>query len=160
MASSSNSNLMQSREGVSQEAPKESERCVTSDVTPKRPKWLPDDWEMEVRTRRSGKSAGMKDRYYYDPKFHRCFRSKKDVENFIQTGTIRRNKSRTKASSNENPESESFDFKNCPTKVSWVLSSFAEKSWTPHVNNEALPKSTWNSWAVAMEDICGGAYKS
>ncbi|XXG41522.1 hypothetical protein AAC387_Pa01g1963 [Persea americana] len=62
MVSSSGSNMMQSREGLPPEAQNESERCVTSEMTPKKPKWLPEDWEMEVRTRRSGKSAGMKDR--------------------------------------------------------------------------------------------------
>ena len=62
MVSSSGSNMTQSREGLPPEAQNESERCVTSEMTPKKPKWLPEDWEMEVRTRRSGKSAGMKDR--------------------------------------------------------------------------------------------------
>ncbi|KAJ8648868.1 hypothetical protein MRB53_001891 [Persea americana] len=159
MVSSSGSNMTQSREGLPPEAQNESERCVTSEMTPKKPKWLPEDWEMEVRTRRSGKSAGMKDRYYYDPKSHRRFRSKREVQNFLQTETIRRYSYRTRASSAKQPSTVSFDPKNYPTKVSWVLTSFAEQLWTPHVNNEALPKSTWDSWAGAMKDICNGTYK-
>lgn len=70
MASSSYPNWMQSREGhvgfeparVSLETSATLKKSRTSEMTPERPKWLPNDWRMEVRIRTSGKTAGMKDR--------------------------------------------------------------------------------------------------
>lgn len=70
MASSSYPKWMQSREGdvgfeparVSLETSATLKKSRTSEMTPERPKWLPNDWRMEVRIRTSGKTAGMKDR--------------------------------------------------------------------------------------------------
>ncbi|KAJ8630482.1 hypothetical protein MRB53_023805 [Persea americana] len=169
MASSSYPNWMQSREGdvgfeparVSLETSATLKKSRTSGMTRERPKWLPNDWRMEVRIRTSGKTAGMKDRYYYDPKSHRRFRSKREVESFLQTGTIQRStpKSRKYATDKHQQSATRFGFKNCSTKANWVLTSSVEGLWPPYSNDEELPESTWKSWAVAMEEIGNGTYK-
>ncbi|KAJ8648635.1 hypothetical protein MRB53_001658 [Persea americana] len=168
MASASNSNSMQT------EPTQNAGLGTAMETTSERPEWLPEGWKMEVRTRDSGKTKGMKDRFYYDPKNNHRFRSKKEVEYFLQTGTIRRNtlKSKTAGSApNRSPSScfESpnqdgsiltqqsavrFDFENHPAKVSWVLKNSSEGSWTPHIDNEEVPESIKRVWAAAMKDTC------
>ncbi|KAL8479969.1 hypothetical protein ACS0TY_026272 [Phlomoides rotata] len=52
----------------------------------KRPSWLPEDWTIDLRVRSSGATAGLIDRYYVEPTGQRRFRSKNEVEHFLQTG--------------------------------------------------------------------------
>ncbi|XXG54609.1 hypothetical protein AAC387_Pa03g2446 [Persea americana] len=53
-----------------------------------RPDWLPEGWTSRVEVRRNGASAGAKDRYYFAPGSGRRFRSKKEVEKFIETEAL------------------------------------------------------------------------
>ena len=56
MASASNSNSMQT------EPTHNAGLGPAMGATSERPEWLPEGWKMEVRTRDSGKTKGMKDR--------------------------------------------------------------------------------------------------
>ncbi|KAJ8630514.1 hypothetical protein MRB53_023837 [Persea americana] len=62
----------------------------------RRPDWLPEGWEMDVRLRKDGATAGIRDRYYHEPRSGRRFRSRKEVEKFIQTGEVPRYKPKPK----------------------------------------------------------------
>ncbi|XP_047319129.1 methyl-CpG-binding domain-containing protein 5-like [Impatiens glandulifera] len=57
---------------------------------PERPDWLPEGWGFDFRIRNSGVSAGTYDRYYIDPVSNRRFRSKKEVEHYLETGMLKR----------------------------------------------------------------------
>ncbi|MCO5551800.1 hypothetical protein L7F22_005302 [Adiantum nelumboides] len=50
------------------------------------PAWLPPGWITEVQTRRSGTTAGTRDKYYKDLVSGRRFRSKNEVIYYLQTG--------------------------------------------------------------------------
>ncbi|KZV17375.1 methyl-CpG-binding domain-containing protein 5 [Dorcoceras hygrometricum] len=52
----------------------------------KRPSWLPDDWDIELRVRSSGATAGTIDRYYVAPSGKRKLRSKNEVLRFLDSG--------------------------------------------------------------------------
>lgn len=56
MASSSNPNSMQT------EPTQNAELGKAMETPSERPEWLPEGWKMEVRTRDTGKTKGMKDR--------------------------------------------------------------------------------------------------
>ncbi|KAK8637569.1 hypothetical protein V6N13_136045 [Hibiscus sabdariffa] len=49
--------------------------------------WLPPGWLIEDRVRSSGATAGLVDRYYFEPSSGRRFRSKKEVLYFLETGS-------------------------------------------------------------------------
>ncbi|KAJ8636746.1 hypothetical protein MRB53_011013 [Persea americana] len=51
-----------------------------------RPDWLPEGWTMNVKVWKDGATAGIRDRYYYEPRTSHRFRSRKEVEKFIQIG--------------------------------------------------------------------------
>ncbi|KAJ8618259.1 hypothetical protein MRB53_014445 [Persea americana] len=131
-------------------------RSKTIKTTEERPTWLPDGWIMDVRRRTSSKREGYTDRYYYNPNIHHRFRSRKEVESFLKTETTRENKPKPKQVESHNDRNENspkFNSKNCPTKVSWVLSNYGQGLWTPYVNSEEVPKSTKSLWVAKMEDI-------
>ncbi|RWR93173.1 methyl-CpG-binding domain-containing protein 5-like protein [Cinnamomum micranthum f. kanehirae] len=111
--------------GEGLEAP---DRNGESETMPERLESLFKDWAMEVCIRNSRKIVG----YYYDLKSHHHFRSKKDVEYFLLTGMIRRYTPKSKKSATNKPQQSELmvDFKNHPTKVSWVLTNFLEGMWT------------------------------
>ncbi|KAI5061291.1 hypothetical protein GOP47_0023796 [Adiantum capillus-veneris] len=50
------------------------------------PAWLPPGWITEVQTRRSGSTAGTRDKYYKDLVSGRRFRSRNEVIHYLQTG--------------------------------------------------------------------------
>ncbi|CAO2840668.1 unnamed protein product [Amaranthus hypochondriacus] len=52
------------------------------------PDWLPPDWTCIERVRASGATAGTRDKYYIEPGTKRRFRSKKEVEHYLKTGTF------------------------------------------------------------------------
>ncbi|XXG85075.1 hypothetical protein AAC387_Pa11g0236 [Persea americana] len=193
MASSSNPNSMQASQDllstsnveptvtgdvgsepstVPSETSKTPKRCPTVKITEDRPRWLLEGWAMEVRERTSMKWEGVRDRYYYDPTNHHRFRSKKEVERFLEMETLPKSNTKSKE---VNPPSNTFsspnqvgsvlkqqsalrfDFKNPPAKVSWVLNNSAEGSWTPYINKEEVSESTRNSWRTTMEGINNSA---
>ncbi|KAJ8636729.1 hypothetical protein MRB53_010996 [Persea americana] len=61
-----------------------------------RPDWLPEGWTMNVNVRKDGATAGIRDRYYYEPRTSHRFRSRKEVEKFIQIGEVPRYKPKPK----------------------------------------------------------------
>eukprot|EP00249_Psilotum_nudum_P020021 c27524_g1_i1 orf=799-2280(-) len=58
------------------------------------PDWLPPGWITEVKTRKSGSTAGSKDKYYLEPVSCHRFRSKNEVLRYLQTGQISRYRSK------------------------------------------------------------------
>ncbi|XP_052187539.1 methyl-CpG-binding domain-containing protein 6-like isoform X3 [Diospyros lotus] len=64
------------------------------------PNWLPDGWRVLTKVRASGATAGSTDRYYVDPLSGFRFRSKKEVEYYLQTGTKRKKASVTDSDGN------------------------------------------------------------
>ncbi|KAJ8636742.1 hypothetical protein MRB53_011009 [Persea americana] len=61
-----------------------------------RPDWLPEGWTMNVKVRNDGTTASIRDRYYYEPGTSHQFRSRKEVEKFIQIGEVPRYKPKPK----------------------------------------------------------------
>ncbi|XP_043702943.1 methyl-CpG-binding domain-containing protein 5-like [Telopea speciosissima] len=144
--------------------PKTGLELAMIETSPKTPDWLPSGWLMESRIRGSGVTAGMKDRYFYDPVSGRQFRSKKEVLSFIQTGSsgrkrpnsmksntdatimasessgyVRRNRSNSKG---KRSNVSSFDFNNRPAKVRWVLTDSVNGLWTPFIGDESPLESS------------------
>lgn len=74
----------------------------------KRPSWLPDDWNIELRVRSSGATAGTIDRYYVAPSGKRKLRSKNEVLLFLASGgePKRKSNSDTVAGPSESPGSQ------------------------------------------------------
>ncbi|XP_075520030.1 methyl-CpG-binding domain-containing protein 6-like isoform X2 [Primulina tabacum] len=74
----------------------------------KRPSWLPDDWNIELRVRSSGATAGTIDRYYVAPSGKRKLRSKNEVLRFLAPGgeAKRKSNSVTDAGPSESPGSQ------------------------------------------------------
>ncbi|XP_077232713.1 methyl-CpG-binding domain-containing protein 5-like [Tasmannia lanceolata] len=141
------------------------------------PEWLPAGWVTEVKMRTSGAQAGTKkDRYYYDPTSRKRFRSKKEVFDFLETGTVQRSRPKPKAeeqydthtpsgksrsherdgSLSKRKRDISFDYVNRPEKVKWVLTDPAEGLWTPYVSEEKVSKPTRRAWSAALEYRSGG----
>ncbi|XP_018815408.1 methyl-CpG-binding domain-containing protein 5-like [Juglans regia] len=130
------------------------------------PDWLPPGWLVEDRVRSSGASAGVIDRYFFEPVSGRRFRSKNEVLYFLETGTKRKKgklgensdadtmgsegqkekKSATKAKSS----ALKFDYLNVPEKVQWVLTDSSQGSWAPYIGEEKVPESTMQEWAAAF----------
>ncbi|GER40910.1 methyl-CpG-binding domain-containing family protein [Striga asiatica] len=92
-----------------------------------RPSWLPEDWEMSLRVRASGNSAGFIDRgydfhletkYYIEPTGHRKFRSKNEVLHFLETGSKRKRRSTPGAASEPSENSGKQNKSNKKSKKS------------------------------------------
>jgi hypothetical protein len=141
---------------------------VASGAFPERPSWLPEGWGAECKVRTSGASAGSFDKYYIEPVSGRKFRSKVEVEYFLQTGS-KPNKKRSDADADADangnrPEKSgskkkksaplNFDFKNLPEKVRWVLTDAVKDQWTPFVGDKIIPKSTRQEWNAAFQFSC------
>ncbi|KAJ4978355.1 hypothetical protein NE237_009135 [Protea cynaroides] len=150
------------------------------ETSPKTPDWLPPGWLMENRIRTTGVTAGLKDRYFYDPVSGRQFRSKKEVLCFIETGSSGRYRSGSKKSNTDanimalessggdrqngsnlkgkRSNASRFNFNNRPSKVRWVLTDSANGLWTPFIGDESLPESSKQEWATAFTSsaLCNG----
>ncbi|KAG5517188.1 hypothetical protein RHGRI_037825 [Rhododendron griersonianum] len=135
-----------------------------SGATPERPNWLPEGWRMECKVRTSGATAGSFDRYYIEPASGRRFRSKVEVDYFLQTGNKPNKKAKPDADANRQEKSGSkkkksaplnFDFNNPPEKVRWVLTDAVKDQWTPFVGDKIIPKSTRQEWNAAFQFSCG-----
>ncbi|GMI84079.1 hypothetical protein HRI_002077200 [Hibiscus trionum] len=133
--------------------------------------WLPSGWLIEDRVRSSGATAGLTDRYYFEPSSGRRFRSKKEVLYFLETGSPQpKRKKGSEASSseglstenspgnkqkksNKKPKPLNFDFVNVPEKVDWLLTDAHADYWTAVLGNEPVPKSTRQDWAAAFSSL-------
>ncbi|XP_047316578.1 methyl-CpG-binding domain-containing protein 5-like [Impatiens glandulifera] len=125
---------------------------------PERPDWLPEGWGFDFRIRNSGVSAGTYDRYYIDPASNRRFRSKKEVEHYLETGMLKRpentplsssksQKGKASVSSNtERSDGWSFDQVNVPDEIRWSLTDATNDKWCAISGNETVPESTTLVW--------------
>ncbi|XP_021716146.1 methyl-CpG-binding domain-containing protein 6-like [Chenopodium quinoa] len=132
------------------------------------PDWLSSDWVVQERVRNSGASKGSRDKYYIEKATKVRLRSKKEVLNYIQTGssTKRKNKTddangspvpdsatpkRKKAESKAKVSWKNFNFHDAPAKVKWVLSDIYEGTWRPLTNSvERVPESAKQEWSAAF----------
>uniref|UniRef100_A0A803LCI1 MBD domain-containing protein n=1 Tax=Chenopodium quinoa TaxID=63459 RepID=A0A803LCI1_CHEQI len=137
------------------------------------PDWLSSDWVVQERVRNSGASKanllGLRPWQYYIEKATKVrLRSKKEVLNYIQTGssTKRKNKTddangspvpdsatpkRKKAESKAKVSWKNFNFHDAPAKVKWVLSDIYEGTWRPLTNSvERVPESAKQEWSAAF----------
>ncbi|KAI5666837.1 hypothetical protein M9H77_16690 [Catharanthus roseus] len=151
------------------------EDSVAADVTPssqrqrkklqnelvERPNWLPGDWNMEVKVRTSGATAGSTDRYYISPSGQRL-RSKNEVIHYLETGTKLKRKLKTvdgaSASDNSSGGKQkkskedlknfaplgNFDFNNPPHSVDYVATD--DGDFNASVNNKVLSESEQAQW--------------
>ncbi|XP_050233545.1 flocculation protein FLO11-like [Mercurialis annua] len=132
--------------------------------------WLSPGWVVEDRVRTAGATAGTVDKYYADPVSNRRFRSKKEVQYYLETGMLKPKK--TKAT--ENPEIDSsstgsagskksqktnkkakvvkrnFDYVNVPEKVEWALTDAIQDKWTPSVGGQKVAESERQNWEFEM----------
>ncbi|KAK8485067.1 hypothetical protein V6N11_031087 [Hibiscus sabdariffa] len=133
--------------------------------------WLPPGWLIEDRVRSSGATAGVVDRYYFEPSSGRRFRSKKEVVYFLETGSPppKRKKGsegssseglstgnspgNKKKKSDKKPKPLNFDFVNVPEKVDWLLTDACADYWTAFVGNKVVPESTRQDWVAAFSSL-------
>ncbi|XP_011625334.1 uncharacterized protein LOC18423079 isoform X2 [Amborella trichopoda] len=62
--------------------------ATTPDAKEQPPEWLPPGWTMEIKERKSGKSAGLREKYYIDPATGRSFRSRIAIVRYIEAGKL------------------------------------------------------------------------
>ncbi|CAI0539745.1 unnamed protein product [Linum tenue] len=135
--------------------------------------WLPPGWVVEDRVRSSGATAGTRDKYYYDPVSRRRFRSKREVQYFLETGSVKKQKRAENSDANANsflksaegsstqksktPKKEArvashldFNFSNVPDSVEWILADANKGTWTPFVAGKKPPDSERQIWDVTF----------
>ncbi|XP_074289950.1 methyl-CpG-binding domain-containing protein 5-like [Silene latifolia] len=138
-----------------------------------RPDWLPPGWLFKETLRTSGASAGSKDKYFIDPASNRRFRSKKEVFQYLETGTTPKQKRKNADSDAENTQGalqvtetpnkrkkseakakvsmKNFNFDEVPDKVKWDLIDVFEGTWRPLINGvERVPESSKQEWTAAF----------
>lgn len=79
--------LQFSRPGENEESTHDTAMAIVPDTLPTTtspPFKLPADWVVEMRSRTSGNSAGVIDKYYHEPETGRCFRSLRAVEIYLR----------------------------------------------------------------------------
>ncbi|KAF2291761.1 hypothetical protein GH714_035496 [Hevea brasiliensis] len=129
---------------------------------------LPPGWLVEDRVRTSGATAGMVDKYYIEPVSGRRFRSKKEVQHYLETGTLKKNKRVTenseddvnhpegsrsrnkKATKNAKRPEMKFDYLNVPDRIEWVLEDANEDAWTPFIGGKKVTEYDKQNWEFEM----------
>ncbi|KAK1265209.1 Methyl-CpG-binding domain-containing protein 5 [Acorus gramineus] len=123
------------------------------------PDWLPANWLVEEHQRASGKR---RDKYYYDPQSNRKFRSKREVEDYLnnvspQTKMARTDAKSTPSSSSPAPKKRfSSRDDDRPTKIHWILNDDSGFSWKPIIGEQPVPEHKRQSWESAFELACQG----
>ncbi|KAG8663056.1 hypothetical protein MANES_01G173632v8 [Manihot esculenta] len=129
--------------------------------------WLPPGWLVEDRVRTSGATAGTVDKYYIEPVTGRKFRSKKEVQYYLETGTLKKKKrvtenseddvnppegtgSHKKASKNAKRPEIKFDYLNVPDRIEWVLTDANGDVWTPFVGGKKVAEYEKQNWEFEM----------
>ncbi|KAH7550054.1 hypothetical protein ACOSP7_024828 [Xanthoceras sorbifolium] len=139
--------------------------------------WLPPGWKVEDRVRTSGATAGMVDKYYFDPVSGHRFRSKKEVLYFLEFGTKRKRKvensdpdmeslessgsrKQKKSGAKGNTSTLNFDFENPPKKIRWVVMGRSEDTWTPFTgkDTEKVSEPVRQAWAAAFKSVSKDRY--
>ncbi|CAI0393085.1 unnamed protein product [Linum tenue] len=132
--------------------------------------WLPPGWLVEDRVRSSGATAGTIDKYYFDPVSRRRFRSKREVQYFLETGSVKKQKKAESSDANANsaegssakksktPKKEArvashldFNFSNVPDSVEWILADANKGTWTPSVAGKKPPDSERQIWDATFK---------
>ncbi|KAL3579886.1 hypothetical protein D5086_017721, partial [Populus alba] len=132
--------------------------------------WLPPGWVVEDRIRTSGVTAGTVDKYYIDPASGRKFRSKKDVQYYLETGTLKKKGKLTensdadtnsagnlKGDKNKSAANTSFalnfDSFNVPERTEWVLANANEDTWIPFIDGKKVPLYDKEQWDFAFASL-------
>ncbi|KAF8082702.1 hypothetical protein N665_0809s0005 [Sinapis alba] len=139
--------------------------------------WLPDGWRVEDKVRTSGATAGVVDKYYYEPVTGRRFRSRTEVLYYLEHGTSKkgnkkadfnpdhlegqgRNKSSRKAKEQPPPPPPppptrplNFDFENPPEKLSWSMANSGDEAWSPFVGDDKVQDSMRRDWCSAFTAV-------
>ncbi|CAK7331540.1 unnamed protein product [Dovyalis caffra] len=132
--------------------------------------WLPPGWVVEDRVRTSGATAGTIDKYYIDPASGRKFRSKKDVQYYLDTGTLKKKGKVTENSDADTNSAENskgnknksganksfawnFDSINVPGRTEWVLTDANEDAWTPFIDGKKVPLYDKEQWDFAFASL-------
>ncbi|KDP34493.1 hypothetical protein JCGZ_11043 [Jatropha curcas] len=161
-----------SANGVEAETPVKSRRKVPVTMAPgsaESASWLPPGWLVEDRVRTSGATAGTVDKYYIEPTTGRKFRSKREVQYYLETGTLKKRKKGAESSEADvNPPENSgsqnnkkaaknakgsimkFDYLNVPDKIEWALTVANEDAWTPFTGGSKVPEYERQSWEFEM----------
>ncbi|KAJ6345142.1 hypothetical protein OIU78_007924 [Salix suchowensis] len=137
--------------------------------------WLPPGWVVEDRVRSSGATAGTVDKYYIDPASGRKFRSRKEVQYYLETGTL---KKRGKLTENSDADTNSagnlkgdknksgaktsfalnFDSFNVPDRTEWVLVNANEDTWTPFIGGKRVPLYDKEQWDFAFASLATSSH--
>ncbi|XP_055814626.1 methyl-CpG-binding domain-containing protein 5-like [Solanum dulcamara] len=137
-----------------------------------RPSWLPENWKFQAVLRTSGATAGIIDKYYYEPISGNKFRSKNEVLYFLETGGKRKKES-TKSSStvstpSEIPESKKrksnsktkkvstpfyFDSANPPESVCWNQTDSYEDTWEASINGYMISEIEKQEWDAVFTSV-------
>ncbi|CAN4119181.1 unnamed protein product [Withania somnifera] len=138
----------------------------STEVNVERPSWLPEDWKFETRVRTNGATAGLVDRYYYEPVSGSKFRSKAEVLYFLETGGKRKKGSTgtggdvTQKTEEERLKKEKrkstdfyFDSANPPQSVCWIQMDSSADTWAPSVNGSMVPSTRKQEWDAVYSSI-------
>ncbi|CAN4120188.1 unnamed protein product [Withania somnifera] len=131
-----------------------------------RPSWLPDDWGFDTKVRTNGATAGLVDRYYYEPVSGAKFRSKAEVLYFLETGG-KRKKANTGTGSDATQKAEEeclekrkkkstdfyFDSANPPHSVCWIQTDSSADTWVASVNGHMVPDSQKQQWDAVYSTV-------
>ncbi|KAF9675348.1 hypothetical protein SADUNF_Sadunf09G0022800 [Salix dunnii] len=108
--------------------------------------------------------------YYIDPASGRKFRSKKEVQYYLETGTL---KKKGKLTENSDADTNSagnlkgdknkfgaktsfalnFDSFNVPDRTEWVLVNANEDTWTPFIGGKKVPLYDKEQWDFAFASL-------
>ncbi|CAI0393380.1 unnamed protein product [Linum tenue] len=108
--------------------------------------------------------------YYFDPVSRRRFRSKREVQYFLETGSVKKQKKAESSDANANsaegssakksktPKKEArvashldFNFSNVPDSVEWILADANKGTWTPSVAGKKPPDSERQIWDATFK---------
>ncbi|KAH9304423.1 hypothetical protein KI387_008827 [Taxus chinensis] len=133
------------------------------------PDWLPSGWITEIRTRKSGLSAGQTDKYYFQPGNGGRFRSKAEVMRYLQTGSKDKPKSISNAQESLNHTTSSFitDISNAQTQLHPITDNLIAgipnaQAQTQHTasaffesmsNAPTLPEHTGRSFNASLSNV-------
>ncbi|KAG6762161.1 hypothetical protein POTOM_032648 [Populus tomentosa] len=108
--------------------------------------------------------------YYIDPASGRKFRSKKDVQYYLETGTLKKKGKLTensdadtnsagnlKGDKNKSAANTSFalnfDSFNVPERTEWVLANANEDTWIPFIDGKKVPLYDKEQWDFAFASL-------
>ncbi|XP_057971428.1 methyl-CpG-binding domain-containing protein 5-like [Malania oleifera] len=127
---------------------------------------LPSDWTVEVRRRPVGKYTGKLDKFFYEPKTGKQFRSltsawKRAYVQGNQNVPTRPNEHakdspNSKCKSKKKMKSLCFDYANPPEKITWALTNAEKDEWNPFVEETMVPDLIKAHWFATFVFIANG----